>query len=136
MKNTLTMFAAVIMLSACTTPLDGMTPKQISGLSDSKICYWANLGDDVAIPEAKRRKLNCAQQNNQSWQPPQISDGQIERQCLAAYLSNPEGFLDCVQKQKYYRSNPSAPPIPSDNKRQKITCVNYGIQTECDIVNK
>jgi len=56
-----------IFLTGCThyTPLDYMTPAEISALPDTDVCYWAVLGDTIALPEARRRALTCAPSSTQ-----------------------------------------------------------------------
>ncbi|MDX2112563.1 MAG: hypothetical protein SFW63_02340 [Alphaproteobacteria bacterium] len=172
MKKSFLFFSLLISVTACMvkTPLDDMTPQQLSALPAKELCYWANLGDTVAIPEARRRQVNCAPeylycvdngfkpgsknfleciskynqsaaaeraQKQQYYQEQEQlrRDAEVCNYSTRAYATQPGGdFNDCIQKLKYYRANPSAPPIytpPPTQNTQHTTCEIIAGRLEC-----
>ncbi|MFZ4124609.1 MAG: hypothetical protein ACOYJ2_00875 [Rickettsiales bacterium] len=137
MKNLFTLLSLAIFLSSCEieTPLDKMSKSELAALSDSDICYWAELGESNAVPEMHKRNLNCSPDyrycSDNGFKPgtksfldclktyqkqiaKQEADKQekiLDQREREACLYSREEYQDCVQKARYYRNNPSAAPV-------------------------
>lgn len=95
-------------LAGCTipTPLDHMTPQQISALPDQEICHWADLGDTIAIPEAIRRNVNC----DPSYQ-----------YCIGLQIKPGTAlFLDCVKEYYAYELRAGEAALNYDIQQKRI----------------
>ena len=122
-------FVLLMFCASCAipTPLDDMTLEELHALPDNEICSWARMGETNAVPEAHRRGLACADEyerrkaqreierkRRQALAEQQANEQRIIDACGMAAIFGGQGaesVQDCIQKQRYYDANPTAPPI-------------------------
>ncbi len=61
MNKKIMIFTLAMFLAGCASPIESMTPQQISALSDSQLCYSDGIHrrGEKARQEIQRRNLNC-----------------------------------------------------------------------------